>query len=51
MLFAALTGISIGIYGAGAPGGVADPLSTLAAYLGVSFPVYWVGLLRSWCSR
>ena len=45
MLFAAITGISIGIYGAWQPGSWADRLGTLAAYLGVSFPVYWVGLL------
>jgi ABC-type dipeptide/oligopeptide/nickel transport system permease component len=45
MLFAAVTGIAIGIYGAWRPGGWIDRLTTLAAYLGVSFPVYWVGLL------
>ena len=45
MLFAAVTGISIGIYGAWRPGGWADRVSALGAYLGVSFPVYWVGLL------
>jgi len=45
MLFAAVTGIGIGIYSAWRPGGWADRLATLAAYLGVSFPVYWVGLL------
>jgi ABC-type dipeptide/oligopeptide/nickel transport system permease component len=45
MLFAAVTGIAIGIYGAWRPGGWVDRLTTFAAYLGVSFPVYWVGLL------
>jgi ABC-type dipeptide/oligopeptide/nickel transport system permease component len=45
MLFAAVSGIAIGIYGAWRPGGWGDRLGTLAAYLGVSFPVYWVGLL------
>jgi peptide/nickel transport system permease protein/oligopeptide transport system permease protein len=45
MLFAALTGISVGIYGAWRPGGFVDRASALGAYLGVSFPVYWVGLL------
>ena len=45
MLFAAATGIAIGIYGAWRPGGWVDRLTTFAAYLGVSFPVYWVGLL------
>jgi ABC-type dipeptide/oligopeptide/nickel transport system permease component len=45
MLFAAVTGITIGIYGAWRPGSWPDRLSALGAYLGVSFPVYWVGLL------
>jgi ABC-type dipeptide/oligopeptide/nickel transport system permease component len=45
MLFAAVTGIAIGIYGAWRPGGWIDRFTTFAAYLGVSFPVYWVGLL------
>jgi peptide/nickel transport system permease protein/oligopeptide transport system permease protein len=45
MLFAATTGISLGIYGAWRPGSWADRLATLGAYLGISFPVYWVGLI------
>jgi peptide/nickel transport system permease protein/oligopeptide transport system permease protein len=45
MLFAMLTGAAIGIYGAWRPGGWADRVAALGAYLGVSFPVYWVGLL------
>jgi len=45
MLFAAVVGISIGIYGAWHPGTWADRVATLGAYLGVSFPVYWVGLI------
>jgi ABC-type dipeptide/oligopeptide/nickel transport system permease component len=45
MLFASLTGISVGIYGAWRPGTWADRLVTFGAYLGVSFPVYWVGLI------
>jgi ABC-type dipeptide/oligopeptide/nickel transport system permease component len=45
MLFAAVTGISLGIYGAWRPGTAADRLATLGAYLGISFPVYWVGLI------
>jgi ABC-type dipeptide/oligopeptide/nickel transport system permease component len=45
MLFAAVAGIGIGIYGAWRPGGWADRFSALGAYLGVSFPVYWVGLI------
>ncbi len=45
MLFAALFGISIGIYSAWRPGSWGDRISALIAYAGVSFPVYWVGLL------
>jgi ABC-type dipeptide/oligopeptide/nickel transport system permease component len=37
--------IGIGIYGAWRPGSWPDRLSALGAYLGVSFPVYWVGLI------
>jgi len=45
MLFAAVTGIAIGVYSAWRPGSWPDRLGALGAYLGVSFPVYWVGLL------
>jgi ABC-type dipeptide/oligopeptide/nickel transport system permease component len=45
MLFAAITGISIGIYGAWRPGTWLDRVAALGAYLGISFPVYWVGLI------
>ena len=45
MLFAALTGISFGVYGAWRPGSWPDRIATLGAYLGISFPVYWVGLV------
>lgn len=45
MVFAALTGISLGILAAIRPGGAADRAASLLAYLGVSFPVYWVALL------
>lgn len=45
MLFAAVTGISLGIYGAWRPGSWPDRLAGLGAYLGISFPVYWVGLI------
>ena len=45
MLFAALTGISIGILGAWRPGAVLDRVAAFGAYLGISFPVYWVGLI------
>ena len=45
MLFAAAAGIGIGIYGGWRPGTWLDRLATFGAYLAVSFPVYWVGLL------
>lgn len=45
MLLAAVVGIGIGIYGAWRPGTWLDRLATFGAYLAVSFPVYWVGLL------
>jgi ABC-type dipeptide/oligopeptide/nickel transport system permease component len=45
MLFAAVLGITIGIYGAWRPGSWPDRVSAFGAYLGVSFPVYWVGLI------
>lgn len=45
MLFATVAGVGIGIYSAWRPGSWADRIATLGAYLGVSFPVYWVGLL------
>jgi ABC-type dipeptide/oligopeptide/nickel transport system permease component len=45
MLFAAVTGISIGIYGAWRPGTWLDRVAAFGAYLGISFPVYWVGLI------
>ncbi len=45
MLFAIVLGISIGVFGAWKAGGVGDRLFALLAYAGVSFPVYWVGLL------
>jgi ABC-type dipeptide/oligopeptide/nickel transport system permease component len=45
MLFAAAAGISIGIYGAWRPGSWPDRIAAFGAYLGVSFPVYWVGLI------
>jgi peptide/nickel transport system permease protein len=45
MLFASLTGIAVGVYGAWRPGSWPDRLATLGAYLGISFPVYWVGLV------
>ena len=45
MLFAAFSGITLGIFSARNPGGWADRLALGIAYLGISFPVYWVGLL------
>jgi len=45
MVFAALSGITLGALAAARPGGVVDRFAMLLSYLGVSFPVYWVGLL------
>lgn len=45
MLFASLAGIAIGVISARRPGGLFDRLALGGAYLGISFPVYWVGLL------
>jgi ABC-type dipeptide/oligopeptide/nickel transport system permease component len=45
MTFAALTGITLGVLAAVRPGGAFDRGAMLLSYLGVSFPVYWVGLL------
>lgn len=45
MSFAAVAGITLGVLAAVRPGGAVDRIASLAAYLGVSFPVYWVGLL------
>src|ERR671932_2627825 len=45
MALAALTGITIGILSARRPGGAFDRFAMATAYLGISFPVYWVGLI------
>ena len=45
MLFAAITACRSGSTAPGGPAAGPTALSTLGAYLGVSFPVYWVGLL------
>ena len=45
MTLAAIAGVTIGVASARRPGGWLDRLSLGAAYLGISFPVYWVGLL------
>jgi ABC-type dipeptide/oligopeptide/nickel transport system permease component len=45
MLLASVLGITIGVLAARNPGGWFDRLSLGFAYLGISFPVYWVGLI------
>jgi ABC-type dipeptide/oligopeptide/nickel transport system permease component len=45
MLIAVTLGLAVGIWGAVRPGSWGDRVATLGAYLGISFPVYWVGLL------
>ena len=45
MLLAACIGITLGVLSARNPGGIVDRLALALAYLGISFPVYWVGLL------
>ena len=45
MLLAAVCGITLGVLAARRPGGWTDRLSLALAYLGISFPVYWIGLL------
>ena len=45
MLLATLVGITLGVLSARRPGGWVDRFSLGIAYLGVSFPVFWVGLL------
>lgn len=45
MLFATTVGLLAGLYGAWRPGTALDRALTLGAYLGISFPVYWVGLV------
>lgn len=45
MLLAVVVGVSLGVLSAWAPGGLVDRFSLGVAYLGISFPVYWVGLL------
>jgi ABC-type dipeptide/oligopeptide/nickel transport system permease component len=45
MALAAAVGITIGVVSARWPGGWVDRLSLGGAYLGISFPVYWVGLI------
>jgi len=45
MLLASIIGITLGILSARRPGGIIDRIGLATAYLGVSFPVFWVGLL------
>jgi len=45
MLLASVLGITIGVLSSRNPGGWFDRLSLGLAYLGISFPVYWVGLI------
>src|SRR5690349_7462523 len=45
MLLASILGITIGVLSARNPGGWFDRLSLGFAYLGISFPVYWVVLI------
>jgi ABC-type dipeptide/oligopeptide/nickel transport system permease component len=45
MLLATVLGITLGVLSARKPGGFADRFALGLAYLGISFPVYWVGLL------
>ena len=45
MLLAVTLGVSIGVVTAAHPGGWLDRLTLAFTYLGISFPVYWVGLI------
>jgi len=45
MLLATLSGITIGVLAAIRPNGWFDRFALALTYLGISFPVYWVGLL------
>jgi ABC-type dipeptide/oligopeptide/nickel transport system permease component len=45
MLLATVLGVTLGVLSARRPGGFADRFALGIAYLGISFPVYWVGLL------
>lgn len=45
MLLAASLGVTIGVLSSRRPGSAFDRLAMGGAYLGISFPVYWVGLI------
>src|SRR5206468_12984162 len=45
MLLATVCGVTLGVLSARRPGGPIDRFGLGLAYLGISFPVYWVGPL------
>ncbi len=45
MLLATLTGVTIGVLAAVRPNGWFDRVALAITYVGISFPVYWIGLL------
>ena len=45
MLLATITGVTIGVLAALRPNGWFDRAALALTYLGISFPVYWIGLL------
>lgn len=45
MILATLTGVTIGVLAAVRPNGWFDRIALASTYLGISFPVYWIGLL------
>jgi ABC-type dipeptide/oligopeptide/nickel transport system permease component len=45
MLLATICGVTLGVFSALNPGGPIDRIGLGIAYLGISFPVFWVGLL------
>ena len=45
MAIATVCGLTLGVVAALRPGGLIDRFAMAFSYLGVSFPVYWVGLL------
>ena len=45
MLLATVLGVTLGVLSGRRPGSTIDRVGLAIAYLGISFPVYWVGLL------
>jgi ABC-type dipeptide/oligopeptide/nickel transport system permease component len=45
MLLATISGVMIGVLSARSPGGWFDRAALSVTYVGISFPVYWVGLI------